>query len=149
MIIGINKYAKYNPLKGAVQDASDFKDYLLERQVPAGNIKLLVDGDATKSAIVEQIQLLKTNDAIERDTAAIIIFYAGHGASSPMPEDWPKWQSVQAGGRIEQLCPVDIGETVSDHVIEGIPDYDIRVWLDELSQAKGNNIVSLLNQQSM
>ncbi|KAF9005384.1 hypothetical protein BDZ89DRAFT_1049088 [Hymenopellis radicata] len=45
----------------------------------------VLNGDATATAIVEEFQSLKTNNAIEKDNAAITIFYAGHGAASPIP----------------------------------------------------------------
>ncbi|KAF8884096.1 hypothetical protein CPB85DRAFT_391679 [Mucidula mucida] len=107
-------------------------------------MKRLIDSHATRTAILAVLRFFQTDSAVEKDKSAIIVFFAGHGASSTVLSHWPAWSA--SGGKVEQLCSVDIGE-MNDNgmLIEGIPDYTIRVLLDELSQAKGDNITLILD----
>ncbi len=139
LIIGINNYWERPKLLGAVNDAKQFEEHLKANGVPSTNITKLFDDHATRVAIISELKYLARNTNIEKDKSAIIIFFAGHGASSPAPPDWPEWATV--GGQVEQLCSVDIQSTPGK-VIEGIPDHMIRLLLDEIAAEKGNNIVS-------
>ncbi|KAF9003838.1 hypothetical protein BDZ89DRAFT_1169378 [Hymenopellis radicata] len=117
----------------------------LRPQDSSKNITLLVDGAATRLAITDALKSFSTDDNIEKDKSAIIIFFAGHGAFSKAPNF-----SEAANRRVEQLCPVDIGEGLPDcpdhpRRIEGIPDSTIRVLLDNISKAKGNNTTLILD----
>ncbi|KAF8901414.1 hypothetical protein CPB85DRAFT_128202 [Mucidula mucida] len=96
-----------------------------------------------QNGIVAALRRLGTDESIIKDKSAIIVFYAGHGASSPKPAEWEDWAT--SGGQLEMLCPVDMGElNEANQEIEGIPDRTISALLDEISQEKGNNIVRLV-----
>jgi hypothetical protein len=89
--------------------------------------------------------MLDAFKALERNTAGtvdpcIIIYYAGHGASSARPDGWENWATDR--DRIEQLCPSDIGAEVDGQVVEGIPDRVICGLINSLAEERGNNIVS-------
>ncbi len=153
LVIGINKYKFVEPkqdLQGAVKDADNFKNYLLEDLgVAEDNIIDLRDKDATRSAIINQFRELERNPKIVPGEAAIIIYFAGHGALTTKPDTWTGWVSTDEK-TIEMLCPANIGAPDvkdkvvpdgKDKVIEGIPDRTISRLLLDLSIAKGNNIV--------
>ncbi len=81
---------------------------------------------------------MKDNAVIQQD--AIIVYFAGYGATTTKPVEWTDWETPN--NAIEMLCPTDIGigDKTSD-VVGGIPDRTINQLLLELSFAKGNNIV--------
>ena len=90
LIIGINEYKhdKYQNLDSATLDANDIKKYLeTSLEVPPGNIRLMLDGEATRVAIKQELYDLATDERIKhRDT--VLIYYAGHGANPPAPAEW-------------------------------------------------------------
>ncbi|KAK0445813.1 caspase domain-containing protein [Armillaria borealis] len=147
LVIGINKY-QWVPneyLQGAVRDAENFKSYLLEyRRVPAANVFNLRDEQATRSAIIQKFRDLERNPRIIPGEAAIIIYFAGHGAVARKPTTWTNWETPS--GNVEMLCPADINAPdANGKVIEGIPDRTISRLLLDLSKAKGNNITLILD----
>lgn len=105
------------------------------------------DEQASRAAILSAFVSLKDNAKYQKDEAAIIIYYAGHGAQTDKPKNWQDW--VTGSEHIEMLCPSDIGCTTSvngeDVIIQGIPDRTISVLLNHISDVKGNNIVSMFN----
>jgi Caspase domain len=151
LVIGINKYTSptVSCLQGAVGDADIFENFLKEHlSVPIANIISLRDEEASRASILSAFVSLRDNPKYRKDEAAIIIYYAGHGAQTDKPEEWEDWDS--SGGRVEMLCPSDIEcpTTIWDNgveyedVIPGIPDRTISVQLNRISDVKGNNIVS-------
>ncbi len=144
LVIGINEYKFIEPkqdLKGAVKDADNFKNYLLEDLgVAKDNIINLRDEEATRSAIIDRFRQLEGDPKIDSGEVAIIIYFAGHGALATKPDEWSDWVSTDKN--IEMLCPADIGALdANGKAIEGIPDRTISRLLLDLSIAKGNNVV--------
>jgi hypothetical protein len=137
LIIGINNYTNTTPLFGAVRDAEMLKEYLeLDLSVPPGHVRILTDADATRAAILSALYDLRDNPNIHRGDA-ILIHYAGHGASYDCPDK---------NGSIEALCPVDRGTENTDHeIVLDISDREINVFLTELSSAKGDNVTFVLD----
>ncbi|KIY69944.1 hypothetical protein CYLTODRAFT_209321 [Cylindrobasidium torrendii FP15055 ss-10] len=123
LIIGINDYknSEFGNLTGAVNDAKSFRAYLRR--------------------IIASLQALQDDAAIVKDEAAIIIYYAGHGASGAKPDGWDEWES--SGGNVEMLCPTDIG--TGTPTIEGITDRTIGALLVQLAEKKGDNITLILD----
>ncbi|KAK0202204.1 hypothetical protein DFS33DRAFT_1061251 [Desarmillaria ectypa] len=147
LVIGINEY-QWVPnecLRGAVRDADNFENYLLEcRGVPKDNIINLRDGQATRSAIIQKFRELENNPRIIPGEVAIIIYFAGHGAIAHKPKTWKNWETPN--GNVEMLCPADINAPEGyGKKIEGIPDRTIGRLLLDLSKAKGNNITLILD----
>jgi len=87
VVIGINRYKRFPPLKYSVNDAQEFYRYLVDvNQVPQDHVWLLLDEDATleklRSTLGTQLRRYAGRDDM------VIIYLAGHGtterdASSP------------------------------------------------------------------
>ena len=134
LIIGINVYqdATIPDLKGAVPDAEAIRKFILhELDVPQAQITILLDSQATRSAIIGAFQHLAVNPAIQRRDA-ILIYYAGHGSVATAPENWPA-----EDGKIQMLIPVDCG--IKN--IHGIPYKTIGSLITKVADNKGDNIV--------
>jgi Caspase domain len=140
LVIGINDYASHDvyDLDGAVADALAFKRYLEDDLgVPTSQIRLLLNAEATRSAIIGALDKLATDKRIKPGDP-IIFYYAGHGGEVDAPKNW------EAGGaKIQMLIPHDFRTTVNGEVLHGIPDRTIGVLLSRVAEKKGNNIVSL------
>lgn len=133
-----------------MNDANRFSKFLSNLGVPDSRIVKLLDQRATRQEIIGAIESLAKSDKIERNDP-IVIFFAGHGAESPL--EWDNWKS--ADNKVEMICPVDIfDETAPDRAeansdnptqqsvkIPGISDRTIAILLAELSKIKGDNIV--------
>ncbi|KAK0484889.1 caspase domain-containing protein [Armillaria novae-zelandiae] len=147
LVIGIDEYecGEYGSLLAAVADADRFQDYLLEdMQTPREHIITLRNDQATRKAIIDGFKSLICNPSIVQGMAAMIIYYSGHGAVAPKPDEWTDWQTYD--NEIEMLCPTDIGILdINDKVVEGIPDRTISELLLKLATVKGNNITLILD----
>lgn len=89
--------------------------------------------------MVKSLLGLREKECIRADDP-IVIYYAGHGGSAPVP---PEWEA--AGGKMQFLVPHDFGKPLGGDGgknVEGITDRAIAVILDKLAAEKGNNIVS-------
>ncbi|KAJ3505257.1 hypothetical protein NLJ89_g7510 [Agrocybe chaxingu] len=158
LIIGINKYPySGDDLSGAVGDADAFGTFLTEKLgVSPSNITNLRDEQASRQAILDALVALRDTDKYKKDEAAIIIFYAGHGAECDRPKewgDWTKWGDWTTTSKIEMLCPSDLGARVVTEVdgeqvetiVDAIPDRTISVGLHLISESKGNNITLIMD----
>ncbi|KJA15521.1 hypothetical protein HYPSUDRAFT_48284 [Hypholoma sublateritium FD-334 SS-4] len=158
LIIGINKYS-FSPLRGAVPDADAISNFLtMQLGVPHENITNLRDKEATRARIISELEKLAKRKDIPRN-AAILIYYAGHGSTMAIPRVWPGYQT--ADGEIEGICPVDIqtrveptdnlsvgstrGYKIESGLIPMIPDRVLNCLIHEISEAHGNNIVTIFD----
>lgn len=98
LCIGINDYpGTDSDLAGCVNDAADWAAALAARGF---DVSTLIDGEATKAAMVGAIGALITG-ATRGDT--VVISYSGHGT-------WvPDESGDEPDSRDEALCPWDIG----------------------------------------
>ena len=141
LIIGINKYKTVKQpflnLKGAVSDADLVQSYLQRHLgVPNSQIRNLRDSEATRAAILHELNALTTDDRIQHGDP-ILVFYAGHGSTAPTPKGWES-----GGPTIQLLLPHDyLCEKENGQKIHGIPDRTLGVLLERLASAKGDNIV--------
>ncbi|KAF7336534.1 Protein TIC 214 [Mycena sanguinolenta] len=135
LIIGINDYQEKSalpPLRGAVDDALAFKQYLLDPReecglgTPPNNIAFLNNKEATQNSNIP-----------DGGEATMILFYAGHGTRVKSPDAFD--------GHIEGLCPVDERTTDAKGYVHAIPDYVLGWLLEELSRKKGPNIAVILD----
>ena len=152
-MVGINEYTGnvgYPNLTGAVDDANAFEDFLKRRlAVPAKNIRSLRDEQATRDAIMDAFIFLRDTETTPGQAAQMIFYYAGHGAQDDIPREWKDW--ITPTGRIEMLCPSDIGATklvnrdgkIEEEVVPRIPDRTISALLNQIAQKKGEHIVSV------
>jgi hypothetical protein len=85
LIIGVDNYRHASPLKFAVNDSKAMRDVLVKNYgVNPKNLIELYDDDATKGKIIESFERL-VNETKPDDR--VIIFYAGHGITTPLPEN--------------------------------------------------------------
>ncbi|EIM79484.1 uncharacterized protein STEHIDRAFT_163672 [Stereum hirsutum FP-91666 SS1] len=146
LVIGINHYIHASPpslcnLRGAVRDADSMETYLKKyMSVPESRIRNLRNWQATRSAIIGNIRYLSTCKAIRRGDP-ILIFFAGHGAVASSPPGW-----TSENGKVQMLLPCDFIPRTTDSLTgQGIPDITISRLLDELSEAKGDNITVIFD----
>ncbi len=100
VIIGIDKYPKVRQLKYAVNDARIFYDHMVKyNQIPAENVILLLDQDATLTKIRSALGTGLKNKAAKDDM--VLIYFAGHGATER------DTQSPDGDGLEKYLLPVD------------------------------------------
>ncbi|KAH6910781.1 hypothetical protein BKA70DRAFT_1424439 [Coprinopsis sp. MPI-PUGE-AT-0042] len=150
LILGINRYQAndWDDLHAAVPDANSFEQFLVDKlNVPRSQIINLRDEKASRENILNAFtdDLLRiTSDGVK--DPAIIIYYAGHGASTEKPKGWEFWATNS--NNIELLCPSDMGLPLGQDgtdVVEGIPDRTICHLLNKLSRERGNNITVILD----
>jgi hypothetical protein len=76
LVIGINDYpGSASDLQGAVPDAEDMSDVLAMNGVPDGNVRVLLDRDASTPNISDALKWLVT---ATRPDSTVVLFYAGH-----------------------------------------------------------------------
>jgi hypothetical protein len=142
LIFGIDKYKTIPPLQGAVGDAQRMKNFIVEQLgVPedSPSIRFIKDEEATCERMVSSIQdLARKDNGIAKDDS-ILIFYAGHGGTLPVPEGWNTNDS-----EIQCLIPVDACVNANNNLVNVILDRTFSTLLHQLADAKGDNIVGLL-----
>lgn len=85
VVIGIADYrGRSNDLRYTDDDAIDMYNYLLSRNYPASNIKLLLDKQATANKILNAIEWMAQ---YEGDNTECVFFYSGHGGTYPGGSD--------------------------------------------------------------
>ncbi len=116
VLVGINKY-KGSPLRGCINDVIIMRDILVKKyNIPAHQIRLILDERATKNHIEERLEWLATNDTENK-----LFHYSGHGAQIPVQnyiED-----NYEPDNMDELLCPYDFsweGTYITDNIIEKI-----------------------------
>ncbi|KAF8070685.1 caspase domain-containing protein [Lyophyllum atratum] len=143
LIIGIDHYQSGGiwDLTSCVEDAKRIKRFLIDGiNVPKDQICLLLDRQATKRAIEDSfMEHLVNNTAISRGDA-IVIYFAGHGSVLPAPREWFQGDAHSVTGNVEVLCPYDHDTRQLEGRIAGISDRSMHALLQELAQAKGDNI---------
>jgi len=80
IVVGISEYVGVGKLKYASADARIFKEYLNGVVgIPESNIKMFLDGDATKTSIEAEV-----SDWLEKKKFAFtVLYFAGHGIPDP------------------------------------------------------------------
>ena len=125
-------------MEGAVADVLAFKQYLEEDLgVQPSRIRLLLDADATRSAIIQEFTNLTTDRRINHGDP-IFIFYAGHGGEVDKPKGW------KAGDpKVQMLIPHDYRPDINGRGVYGIPDRTIGSLLSRVAEKCGDNIVRM------
>jgi len=132
LVIGIDDYMKDTKLHGSCADALAIAEYLKTGlNVPSNQITVLLDGRASRKAILDAFKRLKDNEEIQPGDP-ILIFYAGHGAEI-FDND------VEGMQKIQSIIPQDHDGGIAVHPI---PDKTIGSLLAQLHREKGDNIVS-------
>jgi tetratricopeptide (TPR) repeat protein len=129
LLVGINKYINKDlmPVQGAVNDVLAFKGALVTKLgFKEENIAVLVDCDATRSAILDAFKKLIE---LARDEPALF-FFAGNGSHEGyLQNEIPILQRVivSVDGRLEQVYDIPLQE------------------LAELAKGKALNLVTILD----
>ncbi|CAE6337987.1 unnamed protein product [Rhizoctonia solani] len=135
LIIGIDDYSD-RPLYGAVADAKNFSNYLISKlQVPESQITLLINWQAKRQVILNELKKLATSDYIQRDDP-IVIFYSGHGSEAPAPAD------RAINGMVQCIVPHDSN---IESQVTSIPDYVLGRLINDIADAKGDNITVIFD----
>ncbi|KAJ1301207.1 hypothetical protein OPQ81_003617 [Rhizoctonia solani] len=144
LIIGIDKYPQLTPLAGAVADAQRVETFLsADLRVPKGNILTLYDQDASREAIVTAFETLQKNPRIRRGDP-IVIFFSGHGGETKAQ---PEWKRKHGTSTIQVIFPYDYELPIANtnNLVNCIPDTTIANLLNQLADAKGNNITVIFD----
>lgn len=136
LLVGIDQYAAVPVLRGCVNDVLAMRSLLIDRLgVPAANIRLLTDRQATRADMLQAFQsFLIDNPAIERGDQ-ILFHYSGHG--SQMRDV----TGTEPDGLDETIVPQD-GRTPG---VFDIPDKTLAALLDRLAAQKGDRITVILD----
>jgi len=107
LLVGINAYPGA-PLNGCVNDVEDIAQFLvIQHGFKEENIRMLVDGRATTSAILERLEWL----AATKEGGKAYFHYSGHGAQVPSRNG-----DGEVDNQLEVICPVDF-DWSEDHMI--------------------------------
>ncbi|KAJ7209200.1 caspase domain-containing protein [Mycena pura] len=150
LIIGINDYKAsdhFSTLQGAVNDAIEFRQYLLDSrekrglQVPESNIVSLINEEATRDKILATFRshFLDNPRIPNGGETTMILFFAGHGARVEA-----RGNLMSVDEKVEGICPVD-ERTESPSYVHTIPDYVLGWLLRELALKKGPNITVIFD----
>jgi hypothetical protein len=93
LLIGVGQYHYIRPLSKATNDARDLYSTLIENGYPSSNVALLLNQNATKASISQELDRLAR--CVNTDDT-VIIFFSGHGA-----------QMIGGFSSGEYLCPVE------------------------------------------
>ncbi|KAG8761907.1 hypothetical protein FRC12_009271 [Ceratobasidium sp. 428] len=143
LIIGINVYLNESlrRLAGAVPDANSIKDFIsTDLRVPDDHIINLRDEQATREEIIKAFGRLRDDPRIHKGDP-ILIYYAGHGGKREAAAEWKEKYGYE---EIQVIFPHDYNTLLSgsEELKNCIPDRTIGMLLNELAEAKGNNIAS-------
>lgn len=145
LIVGIDSYRSNQipNLTGAVADAiavCSFMSSYAQLQFSAFHTTVLINEQATKAAIIRELQGLKANERIQRGDP-ILIYFAGYGSSFASPRHRRSSPSGDGRGpeKIKTFVPHDCDETVS-----AISERTIVASLNDLANVKSDNIVTSL-----
>lgn len=125
-------------MTGCVADADDIVDFLTSTlRIPHDHLTNLRNEEATAEGITAAFESL-AGDVRIPEGANIFIYYAGHGSEALPPVGWP------SNGQIQTLVPYDFdpGSSVDLTTKNGLADIKISQLLENIANAKGNNIVS-------
>jgi hypothetical protein len=102
LLVGINAYADA-PLRGCVNDVHLIRDLLRQvYRLPDEQMRMLLDADANRAAILEHLRWLAEPDAPDDPTPPLRLFhFSGHGTFVA------DTSGTEPDGQNEALCPVD------------------------------------------
>ena len=126
-VVGISDYINFSDaeggdLPGAEHDARTIRDVLLTRfAFPAENVRMVLNGDATRAALEEGITGWLASNARPGDN--VVVFYAGHGSQM-----WDE-SGDEDDGLDETLAPADVAPASTEF---DISDDTFGEWLAAL-----------------
>ncbi|KAJ7208665.1 hypothetical protein GGX14DRAFT_365196 [Mycena pura] len=139
----------FPPLRGSVNDARAFEQYLLDSHgrrglhVPRPNILFIENHQATRETILSAFKshFLDNPNISDRGDTTMIFFYAGHGTRTAAPGNL-----IAPDRRVEAISPVDEGTIdIAGNYVHPIPDYVLGWLLWQLAEKKGSNITVIFD----
>ena len=127
LIVGVSDYLNYQDveggdLPGAARDAQAMRDVLVGRwDFPEGNVRMLLDGEATREGIREGITSWLMGNVQPGDN--VVFFFAGHGA-----QVWDE-NGDEEDGLDETIAPADVDPSSPEF---DITDDELGEWLRAL-----------------
>lgn len=148
-IVGISDYINFDDaeggdLPGAEHDARAIRDVLLSRYAfPEENVRMVLNGDATRAAFEEGITDWLASNTRPGDN--VVVFYAGHGSQM-----WDE-SGDEDDGLDETIAPADVEPTstefdISDDLfgewLTSLPTTNVVVILDNCNSGTGTRDVT-------
>jgi len=129
IVVGVGKYKRVNSLQYPAQDAETVKDYLSGVMgIPAENIKILKDDEASKATIEAAVK----NWLAKKDFDTIVFYFAGNGVPDPdNPRDGPPFIVPYDG---------DLDPTLGKGTLINLNDL-----IADMEGSKAKNVVILLD----
>jgi len=149
LIIGVSDYIHFGDeaggdLPGAERDARVFLDVLVERwDFPQGNIRLLLNQDATQAAITEAMTSWLPENARPGDQ--ITIFFAGHGSQmwdESGDEDDGLDETIAPADVRPETTEFDISDDLMGEWLAALPSDNVVVALDNCNSGTGTRAVT-------
>ncbi|KAG6918443.1 hypothetical protein DXG01_014624, partial [Tephrocybe rancida] len=146
LIIGIDVYKDTNVdnLHGAVKDTEGVVDFLISNRVGISmdQIVKLLNEKATRKGILEALQNLAQNSAIDAQDP-ILVYFSGHGGEASPP---PPWQTSSRNSKIQMLIPHDFNPMGSNgNKVQGIFNITLSKFLNKIAANKSDNITVILD----
>ncbi|KIJ67785.1 hypothetical protein HYDPIDRAFT_37388 [Hydnomerulius pinastri MD-312] len=144
LLIGVDDYksGRIWNLEACADDARRMRQWLIQDlHVPASNVSLLINKEATKRSIEDTFMSHLVNNPTIARGDALLIYFAGHGSSMSAPRDWCEGRARH----VQVLCPYDHDTKGPEGRVAGISDRSLSAMLGELSAAKGDNITLILD----
>ncbi|MFY9314749.1 MAG: caspase family protein, partial [Burkholderiales bacterium] len=133
LLIGIDDYRAVAKLKGAVNDALNMKKLLLQKfGFAEQDIMLLLDGQATRAAILDEMR--KLTERVQNEDAIVLIHFSGHGSQQPDTD------GDEDDGMDETILAVDSRL----NGVRDISDDEINGWIRGLN-ARTRNVVLVMD----
>lgn len=140
LIIGIDKYPNLSEraqLEGCVRDARQVAELLETRfGFPAGQIRLLLDEQATRDGI---LAAMKDLAAEVRENDAVVIHYSGHGS-----QRLARKKAVNRAGEMEETLVAHDSGHDDPHPNRDVSGDELRDWISGLT-AKTPNVTLILD----
>lgn len=109
LLVGINAYPRH-PLRGCVNDVAAVRDFLIaERGFAAEQITALCDGEATRAAILRELEAAV---AATKRSDCFVFYFCGHGAQ--LASEDPREPDLLD----EVLCPIDFAWTPATAIVD-------------------------------
>jgi hypothetical protein len=149
LLVGISDYINFadvegGDLPGAEQDARRVRDVLVMKEfVPEQNIRLLLNGAATRAAIEESITGWLAQNARPGDN--VTIFFAGHGSQmwdESGDEDDGLDETIAPADVLPTSTEFDIGDDTFNDWLGSLPTQNVVVILDNCNSGTGTRDVT-------
>ena len=140
LLVGIDDYKSVPKLHGCVRDVTELQTLLINRfHVPAASIKTLADAQATRQGILDAFKTHLIENPAIKSGDQIVFHYSGHGSQMNSQS------ANEPDGLDETLVAYDSRGKIGGKYVYDIPDKTLAALIEQLAQAKGDNITIILD----